>query len=234
MNRPLLFCLFFLTTLAHGLSLPPDAEIQKRLAAHLGEKGDFQDRVFRRLGDRTVEFEGFISTEADFNLVKEVFSEPQHYSRWLMKNINKRPGGGEYFIKLRSFDPAAGMANTLLAVLNFELPLFKKVLECHVHFKSENKGPTYLLTATVDTKGHGTFIEKFETVMQFFPKAAGRVWIYARGQVKFKHWLLYEALPERMLLRESGERLQIVIDNYLTEENLRRGELKKTRNTSVK
>lgn len=225
---PYLLLSLFLS-LAHALTvpLPPEAEVQKRLAAHLEGKGDFQDRAFRRIGERTLEFQGFISTEADYALLKTVLKEPAEYHRWLTPNINKRPSGGDYLIKLQSFHLAPEATQTLLAKLLFDLPVFKKEIDCYMDVKTEEKGANFWLTATVDSNRPGTYIEGFQTVIQVFPKGPGRVWLYAIGHVKFKNWLLYEALPDRLLTRETGERLQIVIDNYLAEESLRRQSAKK-------
>ena len=217
-----LFSLFFQIAHALTIAMPSDAEVQKRLTGRLEGKGDFQDRAFRRIGERTLEFEGFISTEADINLLKTIFKEPGQYNRWLTPSINKRPSGGEYMIKLQSFNLAPQATHTLIAKLLFDLPVFKREIECYMDIKTEQKGNAFWLTATVDANRPGTYIEGFQTVIQVFPKGKGRVWLHALGNVKFKNWLLYEALPDRLLNRETGERLQIVIDNYLAEENHRR------------
>ncbi len=224
----LLYFIFILFSwAAFPLSPPAEAVVQTRLVQRLSEKGDFQDRVFRRIGNRTVEFEGFISTEADFSLVKEIFNDIPHYPRWILPHINQRPSGDSYFIKLNDLVSGPNSSTSLIATLGFELPLFKREIPCHLNFKTENRGNSFWLTINADPNIKSKYIESFSSIIQVFQKGEGHVWIYAIGNVQFRNWLLYEALPDRMLTRETGERLQIVIDNYLAEENFRRLEKKK-------
>ncbi len=204
-----------------GLKIAPEAEIQSKLSARLQGKESYNERVARRIGDRTIEVEGFIAMEGDIALAHQILSEPKAFSRWILPGINQRPSGGGYFVKVMALNLAPGSPNTLVTDLRFDLPLFKKDISCYMDVKTEMKGKNLWFTATVHSM-KGTYIEHFEAMIQFFPKAGGQMWVYALGQVKFKSWLLYEALPDRLLTRETGERLQIVIDNYLNEENYRR------------
>ncbi len=223
--------LFFVTTLAHGLSVPSDAEIQKKLAARLKGKDDYSERNARRVGNRTIEVEGFISLDGELELTKEILAEPKEYARWLLPNINTRPSGGEYLVKIMGMELAPESTNVLITKLSFDLPLFKKEIDCHVKVGSERKGNRVVLNATIDTL-QGTYIEHFQAVLQFFQREKGKLWVYALGEVRFKHWLVYEALPDRLLNRETGERLQIAIDNYLNEENHRRSQKRKSTSTA--
>lgn len=224
-SRPFLL-LLCVCSFARGLTLPPEAEVQKKLADRLTGKEDYSERVAKRMGNRTIQVEGLIAMDGDIALAQEILSDPKEFGRWLLPNINTRPSGGEYLVKVLGLDLLSGTTNHLVTKLRFDLPLFQKDIECHMLVGTERKEKWLQLNANVESM-QGTYIEHFHAVLQFFPREKGKLWVYAIGEVRFKHWILYEALPDRLLTRETGERLQIAIDNYLNEENHRRSLKKK-------
>ena len=60
------------------------------------------------------------------------------------------------------------------------------------------------------------------TLKVFRAPQPNRLWFYFTGESLFRSWIFYEALPERLLTRESGERVLTVIENYQQEEQRRR------------
>jgi|688.fasta_scaffold1250164_1 hypothetical protein len=51
------------------------------------------------------------------------------------------------------------------------------------------------------------------------PKNPNQVWGYFQVSVVLTHWLVYESIPERLLYRETGDRIRIILENYQNFEN---------------
>ncbi|NBT57926.1 hypothetical protein EBT16_03990, partial [bacterium] len=50
------------------------------------------------------------------------------------------------------------------------------------------------------------------------PKQKERLWVYFKGRTKIASWVLYQAIPEKLLAHESSDRIQTVLDNFGNEE----------------
>ena len=213
----------FTATAWGTVPLPPDGELLKVLRARLPSHGDAAERKVTRVGNRTIEFESWVSTEADFGDAKEILADWDHYGDWVLANINKKPSGGNYLVQILDLKPAAGQKDTVVTTVKIDLPLFQHELQCVLKLKSMGTPEAFTLIGDISGMT-GTYIENVEAVLKMFPveKTTNRAWIYVKGLVKLKNWLLYEAMPERMLKSETGQRIQTIVDNYLKEESRRR------------
>jgi hypothetical protein len=72
--------------------------------------------------------------------------------------------------------------------------------------------------------------------MRVFPAENSKetLWILVKALVQFRGWFLYEALPEKLLLREMGDRIRRFTDNYVAEEALVRAGSRSPENPAPK
>lgn len=219
--RVLIVIIVFLRApLVLALGVTPDEECLTLLRQHLGAHTDFVDRSLKRVGDQTVELEVFIVGEGDITIAHQVFSDFPRYGSWAIRNINRKPSGGNYMLQIRKLDPDPKDRSVLTADLAFELPLFSKEFKRAFRLSSTKNGRGFTLTGEA-IHGETAIVGNADGFMKVFPaeNKQGRLWIYVKGRAKIKNWLVYEALPDKLLARESAERIRLVMDNYLTEED---------------
>lgn len=202
-------------------ALPDDASILAKLKTHVAGKGDVAEREIRRVGNRTIELENFISTEMDPRLAPVIFADFPHWSRWVLPGINDKPTGGTYITQLHALEMQS--ADKLLATFSFDLPLFRG--QRHAHFRLQSSTVKNVFTLTGDLlDSEGTFEAARATLKEFAAEGSStRCWLYVNGRVQLKSGILYEALPEKLLKREASDRVRIILDNYQKEEQSRRG-----------
>jgi len=219
--KSLLLVLFFARLLC--AETPDDAEILAKLRTKLKGRDEHIERSIKRIGNRTLELEVLISSDGTYPLASQIFGAWQHYSNWALKNINKRPSGGEYFLLVRGMKVAPKDKSILALDLFVDLPIYRKPLEREFRIKTaEEKG---VMTLTVESVlNEHSLLGAAKGFLKVFPAEGkpNRVWIYLNAKATLKNWLVYEALPEKLLTRESGERIQTVMENYLEEEHRRR------------
>jgi len=212
---------------AYSLDIPSNAEILKSLSGKLaGQSGDYLIRHVQRMGNKTIEMETMIATDGDPKLANAILTDFAHYRNWMLQGLNHRPAGGEYLLKIRDFAIKPGDPSVLVANVTFDLPLFKIDLlyAIKVGTKKENDGLTITAEALPQPANSGlgeSPIKSTEAFAKIFPAPKHRdvVWIYLKGRTVLNNWLLYEALPDKVLERETGDRLQIIVDNYHREES---------------
>src|SRR5690606_15532083 len=100
-------------------------------------------------------------------------------------------------------------------------------------FLKKNRARTFSLAASPSKGGFSivgetsvnakSSVKRARAFMKAYPseKSPGVIWVMVKAVVEFRNWLVYEALPERVLLREVGDRLQYIVTNYETEESRR-------------
>lgn len=219
-SRCIFLALLLIARLASAAG-PTDEEILAKLKLKLGDKAEYTERNLRRIGNRTLELEVFVAGEGSYETATQVFSDWSHFADWALKNINRRADGGTYYMKINGLSVSA-TDNSVLEINSFlDLPMIKK--EVKQKFRMKTEKPTkgvFTLSGEVilDEK---SLLDTAGGYLKIFPVEgkSTRLWVYIRGEAKLKSWVIYEALPERLLTRESGERIQIVMDNYLTEED---------------
>jgi hypothetical protein len=204
---------------AEDLSLPSDAKILELLKAKLGNQTEATFRNIRRIGERTIELENFIAGEMDPKLAPPILSDFAHWKDWILPGINDRPSGGKYIAQLKGLDYVSPEA--MMVTFNFDLPLFRGDRTAKFKVTAVREAGVFTLSGET-TQSEGTFA-RARTVMKVFPSPnPGYSWIYVNGKAQLKSWMLYEALPEKLLQREAGDRIRILLENYLKEETARR------------
>ncbi len=206
-------------TLPHGMDT--DAQIFQALSETFkGKTGDYYKRTIKRVGDNTITFEAQISVEADAKIMSKVIGDVPKYNDWALTNINQAPGSKlNYLLKIYRFILDPKEPNSVRPEFMVDLPGFRKLTNRRFDYTTEQKGDVFTITAITpeDKKSH---IEKATTQLKLFPAPLSqRVWLYVTSKIKLRYWLLYEALPTRILEKESMERIQTVLDNYQVQED---------------
>lgn len=205
---------------AQGLTLLPDAEIYKQVRSQLKGQSDFIKRDIHKAGKKTIEFEAYISQDGDIKLAPEILSNIGDYGRWVLRGINKKPGGGSYYLQFRSLREDPPGSKTLRSDFVFVLPLLRKEMQRDFRMgTTAQKGDVFTLSGEA-LPNEKSPLEAAEGILRLYPAEGmpGRVWIYIKGYARLRNWLLYEALPERLMAGETGERIQLILDNYMAEE----------------
>jgi hypothetical protein len=202
------------------MQLPEDPEILALLRSKIKGRDDFFEKKVKRLGDKAIDLEMFVATEAETKDAAIILADLPRLPSWALTNINNRPGGGNYLMKLTRMEYTPTGPGTYAVEFVLDLPLFKKTLYSNFKMSTKQNGDVTTMVGEMvpDPNSH---VEWSEAVLKVFPaeKKPHRAWIYVKGRMKIRNWLLYEAMPEALLNRESGERTQIFIDNYLREED---------------
>lgn len=203
------------------IEIPSNDKILTLLRAKVGTKVDnYYERSVKRVGDKTVAVEIFASSEGDYKYAPKIFGDFPKYREWILHNINKRPSGGTYYLQMKDLVVKPGEPDIIVGNFVVDLPVFKKDMFRRFRAKSSQDKESFLVTVesvplpdSVIGSGDG-FMKVFPA-----PNNGTRLWYYLRGEVKIRNWLLYEALPDKLLARESGERVQQLLDNYLAQED---------------
>lgn len=196
-----------------------DEVLLPKLRQKLGSEPDYFERNVKRMGHRTITLEVTLSTHGEYALARDILPDIRGWPGWALEKINERPDGTKYLIQVLGLEPMPDPA-MMLAKLFIDIPVFRQKTERALHFKSE-RGPASA-TVEVETLPSETgLIEVLRGVGRVFPAEgrADRIWFYFQGEVKLRSWLVYEALPERLLKRETGDRIRRIMDNYVREED---------------
>jgi len=216
------FVLILLLSRALFAAPPTDAEIRAKVKAKLQAKQDHTERTLTRIGDRTLQLEVFIATPGNLKMATEIFKDWQHYSDWALKGINQRPTGGEYYMQILGMNVSPKDKTILQLNLFLNFPVFTKKLEREFRMTVEEVNGVLTVDAEA-VKDNESVIGASSGFLKIFQAdgTTNQLWVYVSGLAQLKNWLLYEALPEKLLTRESGDRIQIVMDNYIQEEDRR-------------
>lgn len=221
--RPLLISLL-LSAFAQATPAPQqtDGEVRAKLRARLGEQREILLRDVHRLGDGKIELELFAESEMDPQRARAILADFPRYGSWMLRDINRAPDGSRYLCQLQQLRTPPRTADLLEALYSFDVPLFHTQRLVTFRLKSEAARESF--TVLAESEDPADALATADGVLKVFPseKNPSRSWIYARGRVHLRSWLLYEALPEKVLSHETAERLRILLDNYLREESVRR------------
>lgn len=196
-----------------------DAELLTRVKAVVKGKGDLIQREVERIGDKTLKVESFLSMEADYTWFSKIAADVNGFCGWLIKNINNKPDGGTYMVKVMNLQPNLERKDALTVDMKLDFPGLRKLISRPLYFAPDVK-PTRVRIEAEMPAGADSYISSGSATLTFFPAEGEptRVWGYIDGRVKIRNWIIYEALPTRILKREASERFQTVIDNYQAEE----------------
>lgn len=174
-------------------------------------------RKIERLGDNTLSLESFVCMDADFAMFKKIAGDIDHYDAWLLDRMNEKPDGGTYFIKFTSLQSTPEPSIKL--GYRIDIPFFKKEKVKTFRVRTESEKGVFVLS--------GEGVEDPESYMHFArsamyafpaPGQAHEVWVYVEGRTKLKNSLLYQAMPEKMLKTEAGDRIGKILENYQARE----------------
>ncbi|MCB0403979.1 MAG: hypothetical protein KDD51_04285 [Bdellovibrionales bacterium] len=211
----------FFSLSAWGLSAE-DALIFKRLEKELKGQHDIIRRTVSRKGNKTIELEGYISTELNLELARPVLTSFEKYQNWALRDINKKADGGEYMLKLLSVLPLPSDASILQLRYFLDVPLFSSVgMQTFKMSSIQKEGYLELKAEAVTTKK--SLIDWAIGTAKIFPAPGERhrVWVYTLGRMRLHPWLMYEALPDRLLNRLVANRIKTFLDNLLEEQDKR-------------
>jgi len=217
----LIFSLVFsLVASGEPLEHLSDAAVLEILSARLRPGEETTTRSIKRLGHHTIEMETLISTDGEIKIADRILSDFDRYPQWVLQNINRAPGGGDYYVHLDKLFINAPEKNLLTALVTINLPLFKASQDCQFRLGKELHGDNLTITAMA-IPNKKSVLESMEGYIKILPAphSRGWIWAYVKTRTVIKNWLLYEALPEKVLGRESADRLQTVLDNYHREED---------------
>jgi len=197
---------------------PPSAyaSLQRELSL---KNGDFFKRVVRRAGNNTIDLEGYAALGGTLENFYEIAKDVPSYRKWALQGINQKPGGGKYLVQILDLKPHPQRMNVLGALFGINFPGIQAKIEKDflIHVGRDRQSVTVacesLKAPDLILSSLNGFITAFEA-----PKQKERLWIYFKGRALLRSWLLYQALPEKLLSTESSERIQTVLDNFTGEE----------------
>lgn len=183
------------------------------------KKGDYFKRNVKRAGNQELDLEGFASVSGNLEHFYQIAQNVPQYRNWALAHINTRPNGKNYLIKIVDLKTKPSHPDELTAVFGLDFPFIKTTIEKTFRINSErNQNSSTVYCRNLNPPDHvlsrlNGFITAFN-----HPKEQGRLWIYFKGNAQLTHWLLYQAIPERVLAGESSERIHTVLDNFSSEE----------------
>lgn len=205
---------------AAEVALPPDAEVYRAVQNVLkGQQGDLIRKKVVKKGNKTVEFELFVSQDGEIKLAPTILGDLGAFPRWATKDINKKPGGGSYFLQILGMTVDHAESHILHFDSELALPVYHKEIKRDFRITPLQKGDTFTLTAEALPNDKSP-VATMQGFLRVYPAegAPNRLWFYLKGQIVFKNWLIYEALPEAVMNTEAGERVQTLLEDYLGEE----------------
>lgn len=221
-----LLCFLFLlqfTAFGEEFKLPTDAEILASMKTVFAGKTEHINRAVHRRGNKTLEVDSFVALNGDFNLFKKISADFADWRNWALVEINTpQPGQSDYLLQLHDLNLKPN--KMVSAKYSFNLPFFSKL-----------RGRSFKTTVTNDAKSftligetllnENSAVKMANAYMKAFPAEGkpGVIWVNVKAVVVFTNGFFYEALPEKIVLREVGDRLQYLVQNYQEEEARRKG-----------
>lgn len=216
----LILCFFACLGVLRAADPPEtDDETFARLTKLLKGRGDWQKNTLTRLGDRTIQLDSVISLDGDFELIPKIMSNFGEYSRWLIEDINRSPSGRNYYMQVKNVAVDPNTTDIVRVFYSFNLPVFKHIGNRGFRLKADTKPKCFSIQAE-GIPHEKSIIESTVGTLRVFkgPDQPERLWVSMRGQLKLRNWIVYEALPERLITREAGERIEIMLKNFQKEE----------------
>ena len=208
---------------AENQTLPSDSAFLEKAKDILGDRFHYVQQRVNRLGSKTIELEAYLSAQADLELGKDIFSDYGGLAKWILPGVNERPTGGTYYMHFLGIVWDPKISNQITTKLAFTLPFFTQELErSFVLARTPSKECFNLEVESLPSDS--SLIERVTGGFKLcgIPKQKQRAWGYVRGAAVFRSWFIYEAISDRVLKKEAGERILKIIENYQTEENRRR------------
>lgn len=216
-----LFCVF-----ASAIEIEPWDKTYERFKKELGDDDKKTVKSVKDAPDRTIGFEALSVTEGEFSMASRILADFESYPKWLLKNINiKRSTGGTYYFQildLRLTDKKEGKVH---GKFYFNFPIFKQSFERDFITKFTKESDKCFLMTAESLADKASPIRSAEGSIRVCapPTRTDRIWIQFKGRTSFQDGILfgivYTLLPRNMLANEVGDRLGIIMENYLLEED---------------
>jgi hypothetical protein len=222
-----LFTLILISvSVVYGGDLPSPQSIFPKVKAVLkDQQSDFFQHTVHRMGNKKITLETFVSMEAEWSLIKLISKQVSEYPKWTLPHINEKGGGEKFYIEFTSIVSDPNDSSHIDIELALALPGLKIPIRRSFHFEPvfPKDNDVFAVKATV-LESKDSPVQNMFGYVYFFknPKNPSRVWAYSDISVVLTHWLVYESLPERLLQREAGDRIRILMENYQSFENSKR------------
>lgn len=216
-NIIVIFFLFFRSALGLELS-SENQQLYKLIQSKIQGASDTIKSELSRRGNKTLEIQSYASLETNLEKARTILSDAAHYSEWALTGINVNSRGDEYFMKIVDLIWNKSAPASVGIQYNFTFPLFKHAGTRN--FEVTTAGDkTFFEVLAKNSNQNDPIISSCEGRVKLFPSPyKDRLWIYISGKAILKSWLLYEALPEKVMSRELGERVHTVLLNYQKKE----------------
>ncbi|MBI1861986.1 MAG: hypothetical protein HYR96_13810 [Deltaproteobacteria bacterium] len=177
--------------------------------------GDFTSYSLKRVGDQTFDMEAYVSTEGERKTATRMLSDYASYPKWILKNINRKPSGGDYFTKIIDVRPDTAQKR-LTVVFEISVAKFKYQSERTFQMHETKLNDRFVLEGTA-IPDDSSLVGLAQATMTVFDaeNGKGRIWIYLKGKARLRSALLYSLLPENPMKHEAGARVKTAIENYL-------------------
>lgn len=209
---------FFLT---HSYALD-NQEIYKKLKTALAGRGDFATLAVTRSRkkEKTIEVEFMMSRELDFKTLPKILGNVFSYQKWVMPGINDNPNGGKFYVRFNSLDSDVKRPTDLLIKYALVLPFFKHIGKRWMKIKIAEEN-NVIVGNIVSYPKKKTVIKKVGGDFRAFrsENSPDRVWAYLKAYAVIGPWILYEGLPEILVRKELEPRVDIILRNYIDEED---------------
>jgi hypothetical protein len=231
----LVVCLWIAPAFADDFHVPSDAEALSLLREALQGKPKHFEREVARLGNRTVEVQALVSLPGDIALMRKIAPDFAHWRDWLTKDINTPWSEEDSGYAIQFQDIIETEPGVLTMPYRVNLPFFsrQRVRAFRMTSSIKDPGVSILGEAILSENSPVKFTKGY---MRVFPAENSKetLWILVKALVQFRGWFLYEALPEKLLLREMGDRIRRFMDNYAVEEALLRAGKRSPENPNPK
>jgi hypothetical protein len=218
----LFFCLFFCTQNYAALpTLPSNDELLLLLTKKVGTKIDaVVGSVEREGATMKVGYEGFLTLEGNIHQIPPILGKLEDYKKWILNGINQRRGGGSRFVLIHDLIFPSKASDMLNIIYSFSIPLFGSPRERLFRITKDTKGEVFTLCAESLTE-NDPVLESASACLRAFPAKDQKknIWIYVKASAKLKSGALYALLPEKILSRELGDRMEVLLRNYQAEES---------------
>jgi hypothetical protein len=215
----LFFLLLGVSPLWATVVVPSDEEFLSSLSPTLSGKTDFFDRRVKRISHtNSIEVTCEAAFPGELALTKKIVPEYDQWREWLLTDINlPEPGASDYIFQFHDIvkrDPT-----TITTVFSFNIPFFHKHRQRSFDvFRFESEKSVWL---TAETQlSTGSAVKKAHAYLKILSPSTTQklLWVSVKATIEFRNAFLYLALPDKVLLREVGERLRMVAENYRREE----------------
>lgn len=174
----------------------------------------------RRMGDKTLEIKALFSAYATLDEATALLCDFGNYSNWALTHINDRLDGSQFmllFHNIRLIPPTLGLLDVEFSI---DLPFFRKQRFQSIAMRNVPGRIGPAITART-TDGEADAISRIRAFLRAFPHE-DRVWVYTKSEIQLSSRILYEAFPEKIVMRETGERIRRILDSFYNETSRRR------------